>query len=410
MRVVWLVLALSLTGCKKKQQATPQEKPPPASPTRASRPQHRPTQKKTVGITPERRRTYWTHLREGRRLAREGRWVDAIASFEAAVRVIPSDGMALGELGWAAFHTGKYEKARAANARAALMAVEPGVKAAALYNLGRTVEAMGDREEAALCYSRSLHLRPSETVAKRLAKLGTRDPRPGIGLERPQAACGSAGDPRGLCPCLEKWARKKAEMVLDPDEVTCNPALKSADRVRVAKVAVGAGRHIETYFFVLARQADGWSVLGNLAYMLFYYFPYCYTIEELKLGTFKLDTLGGRRILRVETELTRDDGPDPKSGKEIDVRERTQTVCVVPKDVKQPVACPLHVPFHRHSHRRQLDSVSDEGTQNWVKGAEATWETRLDVKLAADGTVKITLAGGKKEPWVDAYLGAHKLF
>jgi tetratricopeptide (TPR) repeat protein len=205
-----LALATLSTGCKKQPQPPPPpQKAKPAQKAKAAqaRKPEAKTPKKKVRITPEQRTAFLKHLNEGRGLARERRWANAIKSFEAALQIIPADGVALGELGWAAFQIGSFEKARSANGKAVLMAAEPRIKAAALYNLGRTAEAMGDKEEAALYYSRSLHLRPNKTVARRLAKLGTKDPRPGIGLERSQASCVSAAEPKGLCPCLEKWAK-----------------------------------------------------------------------------------------------------------------------------------------------------------------------------------------------------------
>jgi tetratricopeptide (TPR) repeat protein len=114
--------------------------------------------------------SYRAALARGRALARAEDWPGAIGAFEAAVAADPGDARARSELGWAALHGGDLALAERASEDAIARATGK-VKAAALYNLGRVHEARGDRVAAGAAYRASLALRPSATVAKRLAEL-----------------------------------------------------------------------------------------------------------------------------------------------------------------------------------------------------------------------------------------------
>lgn len=121
---------------------------------------------------------YETALKQGRALGKDKRHAEAVEAFFAALRARPEDAVALSELSWSAFKAGDLATATSAAQRSIINGRQPRVQAASLYNLGRILEARGDKPGAALAYRLSLRLRPNKTVKKRLDRPELIAPKP----------------------------------------------------------------------------------------------------------------------------------------------------------------------------------------------------------------------------------------
>ncbi|MBI4510192.1 MAG: tetratricopeptide repeat protein [Deltaproteobacteria bacterium] len=129
---------------------------------------------------------------EGDRLARAGKWREALSEYELAIEGDPSLGQAWLNLGWCRLQVGDKKGARDATTHAlALVGADDSALGSAYYNLGRIAEDEGAWAEAKEHYRESLHRRPNQQVATRLAKLYTEEEREAdadlLGQARPTA-------------------------------------------------------------------------------------------------------------------------------------------------------------------------------------------------------------------------------
>jgi tetratricopeptide (TPR) repeat protein len=145
------------------------------------------------------------HLKTGRKYEASRQWPQAVAEFEAALKVFPDEPRAVNELGWAAFQAGDLEKAKKANEQALAGSVTPQQKGAALYNMGRVAEAAKDFKAAIDFYKRSVEVRPNSEAERRLKGLTLSD--------EPILAKGPFDSIKAMCPEL-----KKLESRLDIDD------------------------------------------------------------------------------------------------------------------------------------------------------------------------------------------------
>lgn len=106
----------------------------------------------------------------GRRMMKSRDFEAAAGLFDLAVKV-DAAGPWLGELGWAEFHLGHHDQARALLNEALRKARSKRQLAAIAYNLGRVEEAAGDLDAAEIMYEKSLALRRSGIVERRLKAL-----------------------------------------------------------------------------------------------------------------------------------------------------------------------------------------------------------------------------------------------
>jgi tetratricopeptide (TPR) repeat protein len=353
-------------------------------------------------ISRARRQAYLKHLVRGRAAARSKRWADAVEAFEAALVVRPLDALALGELGWAAFQSGDFKKARVANSKAVLTAMRPEVKAAALYNLGRTAEAQGDKADAVEFYARSLRLRPNAAVVQRLAGLGmpaSPDSAAGIVPAAVASDCDNR-PPDKVCACLEAWAKKRHQHP-QPQRIACATRLRG-ERVRGIELVVEQENHFgTTYYFLLAQQASGWRLLGELGRSEHYGNGPGDTgsmlDERVSVGPFEFVALGRERILRVTTGHEHREADNLGDLPQL-VESVATTVCVVPRQPRRPVTCPLQLPTR----------VGRAELEHEIFHVKLVF--MLDVRLNADGTAQVVLVSGRKTPALAPLLRTHRLW
>jgi hypothetical protein len=352
-----------------------------------------PQEPATPKLTKEQRAEYRAHFDKGRTLSKGKQWAEAITSLEAALAIVPGDDRVMGELSWAAFSSGDHKKAREMGRAAALAATKPGVKAAALYNLGRAEEASGRLAEAKAAYAESIALRPNKTVSDRLAALeksvpGVADPLP----------CATPQPEADMCTCLSKS--------VDDSEVqpACKVEPLPVDGLAVATYATsGLG---EERVVVVARQAAAWSVVADLAWV---YNPGMMGIhEELTLGKATTRKVGTHTIVEITANKSR--GDSDMGIDEIETEASELLVVCVLGDATTPTTCPLDVITH-HVYERDRMGMLEEGEtideSLRTPGLPIREETRITVEYADDGVAKLRAVAGK----VDAdKLGDRKLW
>ena len=424
-----LALVLCGAGCgDKKAKPTPSKAKVKAKTPSKAKAKTKPTPSKAKGkakaakpkikaLSPKQRKAYMTALAKGRKLAKTKKWADAIKSFEAALKVLPMDGRALSELGWAAFQVGNYPLALDANKKSVLAATEDKVKAASLYNLGRTAEAMGNKDLAAVHYRRSLILRLHRAVEKRLRDLGKKAPVASL-APRVEETCGvkKADTIEAICACLLK---EHSGPGLRDGKPSCavHKALKThSDKIKAIKLDL-AKQGIENYYLATQLAPKKWKLAAKLAEV---YNPGAFGIsEEFSFGTPRaLDVTvpkaGKRKLLTITGTKNRHD-----SDMGIDEYETrrvvTLTACYLPPegDAKAVPRCVLQIAID-DDYKRDVLGISDEPKPKDLvarhKKLPIRQRTKLAVTISRQAVATITLVGGTKTKAVAPLIGEHKLY
>lgn len=129
------------------------------------------------GVAPPRRlskielKRFRQIMAEAVKAAKKGKHAAAMAAYDRALAIKPDDQAALTDQGWSAFQLRVYDRAEAITRRAIAAEGTDRRAAAAQYNLGRILEARGDRDGAIAAYVSSLEIRPNRVVREQLAKL-----------------------------------------------------------------------------------------------------------------------------------------------------------------------------------------------------------------------------------------------
>lgn len=341
--------------------------------------------------TAEQQATYRTYLRKGRKYAKTRHYGEASRALEKALEAMPTGARALSELGWAAFQTGDYARARMANQDAIRWARDPALAAASMYNLGRLAEAVGDREEAARQYQKSLSLRPNDAVQKRLNAL-SQAPETTPPPER--AMCGPFKDIDALCRCVaEQRGTRRTDKPL-----SCQRESRDIPGVELLFV----GDDAEEWVYLIHRKTGGWSAVAVLGYV----FDAADTgvHEELEIARFEIRKIQEREVLWVETVQTRtQEANDERQAESSGVH--SLVLCpFVESDSVRSIACPLEIPLTDRYERKPGAAL---------KGKRATPVStvrELSVEVRDDGTVKVVLVRGEKNDAIAPLLGEHRLW
>jgi tetratricopeptide (TPR) repeat protein len=397
--------AATKPGKKTPAAKTPAAKTPAAKTAKTS------ATKKAPRLSPTQRKAYLAALARGRKLAKQQKWADAVKAFAAALEVLPMDGRALSEQGWAAFKIGDYKLARAANERSVLAATEPTVKAASLYNLGRTAEAMGKKEEAARYYLRSLKLRPHAGVEKRLVSLGKKAPARSV-VPEVSEPCGKtkAASIAKICGCLLQQNSSPGAA----DKPSCGPyaALKThSPALQAIKLDVPGYRSVT--YLLLARQSGGKALFKTVAEIGYVYNPGAFGISEsFDFAPTVVQKLGDRQLLKITSTKTRHD-----TDMGVDEFETHKVVmltsCVLPRNAREIARCALQVPLEERYERNVLGLSKGKPSP-----ADKKLHSRLPIKkhskvsadFSADGKVSIKLTAGTRSPALAKKLGTHRLW
>ncbi|HWB77360.1 MAG TPA: hypothetical protein VG755_20475 [Nannocystaceae bacterium] len=350
---------------------------------------------KPAPLSKQARAEYHAHLEEGRKLAKAEEWAKAIVELEAALAVIPGDDRALGELSWAAFSSGDHAKARTSAKAAVLAATNPKVKGAALYNLGRAEEALGELAAAKAAYEQSVAVRPNDVVQKRLAELGKQvsavdDPLP----------CTKPIDSAKVCECLLA-TQPQDDVDAAPRECELKPT--GVEWFSVAKYAMsGFG---EENVMLVARGPAGWSVVAQLDYV---YNPGAFGIyEEWELASAKERTVGGHTIVEVVSHKSRSDSDMGVDEMESEVTD-TLVVCERGDTTTAP-RCPLRT-VTSYEYQRDVMGLAEDGDvvkELQTPGLPISRSTKIAVTIGEDGIAKLRAESGSVEP---TQLGDRKLW
>jgi hypothetical protein len=280
-------------------------------------------------------------------------------------------------------NAGDLAKAKKADDEAVKVAVDPKVKASALFNLGSVYAKTGETERARAAYTLSLALRANKTVEGELVKLGKQPE-----VEKP--LCTLTDDP---CTCL----RKATFEDFDPaDPPACEPGNLELPVPAFKSYVLKQGPW--EYWYILDEHQDLVQAMTDLDRT---------RVSELaKLEKAELQTVGGHQILRIEVRDEADQsepGDDGSMDESVDVTT-TATLCVI-GDATTPTHCPLRDVPLEHTHSADTWSA-DGGSATHHDGAA----TKTDLAIAADGTATVKLLGGPSDDRLNHLIGPHKLF
>lgn len=194
-------------------------------------------------------------IADAHKAEKKGDHAAAAAAYERAVALQPENGRLLSELGWQHYQAKNLPRAEEFTRRA-IAAKDGRVRAGSLYNLGKILEAKGDKAGAVKAYSDSLDNRPNRTVFDTLARL--------------DKAAASAADPlrpkplSGPFPALSAWCaqhgKKDAERCPNDSQLGSLKLQRRGGPWLDAKIFDGDG---EPRCSVAVRTEKGWFVRGN---------------------------------------------------------------------------------------------------------------------------------------------------
>jgi hypothetical protein len=183
MRLGPILVSLLVACSSSSPTPPPSASPPPSSapPTTIAAPPTTITAA-PAQLTIDQRHALATAIREGRRLAHDGDYAQALASFERAATIAPSSARVQCETAYVAFQAGDLARAET-HLRPALLGLPHGEvpersrvwTATCLYNAGLIHEARARLDDARAEYTRSIALRPNATVEARLDDLVRRE-------------------------------------------------------------------------------------------------------------------------------------------------------------------------------------------------------------------------------------------
>jgi tetratricopeptide (TPR) repeat protein len=205
-------------------------------------------------LSRQERAVFKAAIADAHKADKKGDHAACAAAYQRALALQPDDGRLLSDLGWQLFLAKDLPRAEEVT-RKAIGAGVGRLRAASNYNLGKILEAKGDKSGAVKAYVASLEERPNLTVMTTLARL---DP-----------AAASAADPmrprpmEGPYPSLEAFCdargkKGREDCPADPFLGGDKPTLKPGGPRRDARVFVSEGDRRLCHFAV--RTERGWFV------------------------------------------------------------------------------------------------------------------------------------------------------
>jgi hypothetical protein len=330
-------------------------------------------------------RSFRHHLNAGRKLGADDDWNGAVAQFEAALALEPESARALSELGWAALQLDDVDKARSASERSIVLAHDPKLKAASLYNLGRALEGGGDAGGALFAYERSLRLRPNHIVQQRYEALG------GDGILRMSAPpCPHSSSKETICACLASSEAVPAERSL------CSVGPAGADRelALVTHVALDsdAVRGRKT-FFLARRQGERIAIAATLGHG----FHGPMSVDDLTIAGVTRSTIAGHDVIRVDARLETGDA-DTMTIVERSIESRV-TFCLADAAA---LVCPVSVTAAGEwVARLGAAAPTDAEVLGWFRedykaAPPVTWSYTVGIEVGDDGVVTATSGEGSR--------------
>lgn len=341
---------------------------------------------------------YRRTLARGRARHRAGDYPGAIAAFEQALAMRPGDSPILVEMGWAALFAGDLERSAALQRLALAQSRDPELRGAAAYNLGRALEAMGQRERAAEAYQDSLRVRTSSVVERRLVDAGESVARRDFGF----ASRIGHGPHRSLW----EYCDELAELEPEPERRSCDVVLAGEHRLRGARVdvpsAVEAMGLTELLPFATRREGEddrlhlgmrtgaGWFVLQELG-----------TRTEAGQGAQEVavdvvERASGTYLL-VSVQSLWELGDDPRAWEAQEIYRHAFVCSTGPSG--RP-SCTGELPWSGETHER----VSEPGRRG-ARILETRWDNELEV--LDDGRVALKGDERRVGEQVAALYGTH---
>jgi hypothetical protein len=373
----WLGVLIAVAGCKHaEKKPAPAPAPEPAKAAAAPAP-------KRPAPTKQQLADYKKHLKAGWALQKEQKWAESVPELEAALVAIPLDQRALAELGWSAMNAGDYTKAKRIDDQAVKVAIDPKVRASALYNLGTVYAKTGETERARAAFTLSLALRPNKTVEADLVKLGAKPAE-----DKPMCSPGQAA-----CDCVIADAFPEVDR---QDPPACAPADSPVPGFAAYKVT----QEPWSYTYLLDEHQGFVALIGTELDRM-------RVDEELTVDKADVKTVGGHKVLWLQTKDHTNE-TSPLEDDAVDIIDTTTvavTLCVF-GDAATPTKCPLRdIPIASSSSSLRMNS---EGTSPGKDGRDR--ETKVDVAIADDGTATIKLVSGPSDERLNALIGPHKLW
>ncbi len=314
-----------------------------ASPSASASAKNAPKKARPTGIGKEKARIAKDKLAEGRKLAHEKKWKDAITAFEASAAADPADARPVAEIGFAAYEAGDLDRADQANDKALPLTANSIMRAQILFNEGLVAEKRGDKSKAAARYRASLALRANDAVKKHLATVeGT-----------PANACDAAfADADALCACLKTNEPLEAGMVQEAPTCAVD-ATKASSGLAVLTYGGDLG---ERPHFLVDTSNHQLKRLGSLGED---FEPGAFGVHNsTDLDTIETKTVGGHALALVH--WTESDTDTNIGGIEINsLVTKNTTICVLGAAGKGTV-CPATVPVEETGSLSYLDDLGPD--------------------------------------------------
>lgn len=346
---------------------------------------------------------YATALAEGRKLAVDKKWAEAVTRFEEAVAARPGDPRALAELGYAQHHAGDDKKARETNQKALAAASDANLRAQILFNEGLVDEKLGDKEAARAHYLASYKLRANETVKKRLLAVG-----------------GLVGPCDGVFPTVEDIRGCLFTKALDDLGLPPAPGEKLGFQRKVEHPSMllhvfkwgpgldldGGGGHPQ---LLIAKVPKGFRKVADLGSD---YEPGAFGVHnEARFTGFADEAVGAHKIVKVSWEQA-DVDANMAGLQTYSLLTRNVTLCVL-GDAQHETTCPVTVPIEEVDELTYMEGLTgeDKDAVDEVQKSEPPYKkvSSATFTIGADGTVKAKETAGKRKA-LEPLVAGVKLF
>jgi tetratricopeptide (TPR) repeat protein len=340
-------------------------------------------------------------LTEGRSLAKEKEWPLAIAKFEAALKLTPSDAQILSELGYALYFTKDYARAEKVNHQAIAAGGKRGTTAAVWYNQGLVYQATGDRVKAKAAFQESLALRSNKTALAAFTALGGKETELGV----PPVACPEATSASALCTCLSK-SRDFFSFGQGP---TCSVKAALATNALGTWEVLSVGSEQERAYFLTLKTKDKMMTLGEVGAD---YEPGAFGVHNESSGwSFKTGKAGASTHYAVEYTVDNED--TNMAGLELCSQVYKETLLCA-ESAASGLACRVLVrtEMQEGCSAGVEPEPSDQETLATVAELKKGWSTKkaaVEYSVLDTGAVRVKLASGEASIVPPGMIGEKRL-
>lgn len=406
-----------LVACRERPQITPAITTTSAEPHAASAgapgssaatARSAPPATSAAPLTAAQKQSITAALRRGQSHVGAKRWAEAAQAYEEALRVAPTDGAVLCELGFVAWRAGDYDKAEAANLRALSFVHEPNLRAKVLFNQGLVHESKGQKPAAAQRFAESLALRKNDTVEKHLREID-KDKVVKADAREPVPCAREFPNVNALCGCLKAEAEKDRGPSGSDEPLVCATEKAKSPSGDLFSIKIGREMMGERDHIAVAKTEKGVFPIGMLGRD---FEPGAFGVHnEATVTSVEETTIDGRKVWLVRSSQSNFD-QNMAGLEQYQDTIKLLTFCL-PQTADKPPSCPVQyaTDIHATLSYPDFDEMSAEDRAEQKERRKGAYDRRtLLAHDVSGGVVNVKLTKGSAKDLSPGVIGPHKLF